>query len=110
MDIRRSWRSIEPTELALTSTHQLPSLRTDDSPRPFRNSDRDGYRDAYDNCRRKASTMTPLDVVLADIATLETAREALPSHSHTSALFSLTLFRLEDEAEALHRVALKRAA
>jgi hypothetical protein len=54
--------------------------------------------------------MTPLDVVLADIATLEAARDALPSHSHTAALLSLTLYRLEDEADALHRVALKRAA
>jgi hypothetical protein len=54
--------------------------------------------------------MTPLDVVLADIAALEAARDALPSHSHTAALFSLTLYRLEDEADAIRRVALKRAA
>jgi hypothetical protein len=54
--------------------------------------------------------MKIFDVVLADIATLEAARDALPSHSHTAALFSLTLYRLEEEADALHRVALKRAA
>ena len=54
--------------------------------------------------------MTPLDVVLADIATLEVARDALPSHSHFAALLSLTLYRLEEEAEAMRRVVLKRAA
>jgi len=54
--------------------------------------------------------MTPLDVVLAEIATLEGARDALPSHSHIAALFSLTLYRLEEEADAMRRVALKRAA
>ena len=54
--------------------------------------------------------MTPLTVVLADIATLKAARDALPSHSHSAALFSLTLYRLEEEADALRRVALKRAA
>jgi hypothetical protein len=54
--------------------------------------------------------MTPLTVVLANIATLEAARDALPSHSHIAALFSLTLYRLEDEADAMRRVALKRAA
>jgi len=54
--------------------------------------------------------MTPLEIVLADIATLEAARDALPSHSHTAALFSLTLFRLEEEVDVLRRVALKRAA
>lgn len=54
--------------------------------------------------------MTPLDVVLADIATFEVARDALPSHSHIAALLSLTLYRLEEEAETLRRVALKRAA
>jgi hypothetical protein len=53
--------------------------------------------------------MTPLDVVLAEIATLEVARDALPSHSHIAALFSLTLYRLEEEADAMRRVALKRA-
>jgi hypothetical protein len=58
----------------------------------------------------KANTMTPLDFVLADIATLEAARDALPPHSHTAALFSLTLYRLEEEADAIRRVALKRAA
>jgi hypothetical protein len=54
--------------------------------------------------------MTPLDVVLAEIATLAAARDALPSHSHTAALFSLTLYRLEEEADAMRRVPLKRAA
>jgi hypothetical protein len=54
--------------------------------------------------------MTPLDVVLADIAALEAARDALSSHSHTAALFSLTLYRLEDEADTLRRVAVKMAA
>ena len=47
--------------------------------------------------------MTPLTVVLANIATLEAARDALPSHSHIAALFSLTLYRLEEEAEAMRR-------
>jgi len=70
----------------------------------------DGYCDASDGRRRKANTMTPLTVVLADIATLKAARDALPSHSHSAALFSLTLYRLEEEADALRRVALKRAA
>jgi hypothetical protein len=54
--------------------------------------------------------MTALDIVLADIATLEAARDALPSDSHIAALLSLTLYRLQDEADALHREALKRAA
>jgi hypothetical protein len=54
--------------------------------------------------------MTPLDVVLAEIATLELARDALPSNSHSAALFSLTLYRLEAEADAMRQVALKRAA
>jgi hypothetical protein len=54
--------------------------------------------------------MTPLDIVLADIATLEAARNALPPYSHVAALLSLTLYRLQDEADALHREALKRAA
>ncbi len=34
--------------------------------------------------------MTPLDIVLADIATLEAARNALPPYSHVAALLSLT--------------------
>jgi len=54
--------------------------------------------------------MTPLDVVLADIASFEAARDALPSHSHIAALFSLTLCRLEDEVEAMRLVALEQAA
>jgi hypothetical protein len=54
--------------------------------------------------------MTPLDIVLADIARLEIARDALPVHSHIESLFSLTLYRLRDEADAMHRVACKRAA
>jgi hypothetical protein len=54
--------------------------------------------------------MTPLDIVLADIAAFEAARNALSPHSHTAALFSLTLYRLEDEADILRRVALKMAA
>lgn len=49
--------------------------------------------------------MTPLDVILVDIATLEVARDALPSQSHIAALFSLTLDRMEDEADAMRRVA-----
>ena len=85
-------------------------LRARDRPRLFRNSDRDGYCDACDGRRRKANTMTPLDVVLAEIATLELARDALPSNSHSAALFSLTLYRLEAEADAMRQVALKRAA
>jgi hypothetical protein len=48
--------------------------------------------------------MTPLDAVLADIAKLEVARDALPSHSHFAALLSLTLYRLEEEADAMRRV------
>lgn len=40
----------------------------------------------------RQTRMTALDIVLADIATPEAARDALPSHSHTAALFSLTLF------------------
>src|ERR1700690_2860862 len=85
-------------------------LRTHDRPRLIRNSDHDGDCDAYDGGRRKAKIMTPLDVVLAEIATLEAAQDALPSHSHTAALFSLTLYRLEEEADAMRRVPLKRAA
>jgi hypothetical protein len=54
--------------------------------------------------------MTPLDVVLADIATFEVARNALPAHSHFAALLSLTLYRLEEEADAMRRVALKSVA
>jgi hypothetical protein len=54
--------------------------------------------------------MTPLDVVLADIATLEAARDALPPHNHIAALFSLTLSRLEEEADVIRRVALRSAA
>jgi len=70
----------------------------------------DGYCDACDGRRRKANTVTPLTVVVADIATLEAARDALPSHSHIAALLSLTLYRLEEEADAMRRVALKSAA
>jgi hypothetical protein len=51
-----------------------------------------------------------LTCVLADIAALDAARDALPLHSHIAALLSLTLYRLEEEAEAIRRVALKRAA
>lgn len=54
--------------------------------------------------------MTALDIVLADIAMLEAAREALPSHSHVESLFSLTLYRLVGEADALRRAALGSAA
>jgi hypothetical protein len=54
--------------------------------------------------------MTPLDFVLTEIASLEAVRDALPSNSHIAALFSLTLYRLEEEADAMARVALKRAA
>jgi len=54
--------------------------------------------------------MTPLEVVLADIATLEAARDEQPPHSNIAALFSLTLDRLEDEADIMRRVPLDRAA
>ncbi len=54
--------------------------------------------------------MSPLDVVLADIAAIETARDTLPPHSDVAALFSLTLYRLEDEAERMRRETLKKAA
>jgi hypothetical protein len=54
--------------------------------------------------------MTPLDVVLAEIAKLEEARDTLPPDSDIAALFSLTLYRLEDEAELLRRESLERAA
>jgi hypothetical protein len=54
--------------------------------------------------------MTLLDLVLAEIATLEAARDALPAHSHTAALFSLTLYRLEEEADASRRVVVRKAA
>ncbi|MGA2188060.1 MAG: hypothetical protein ABSH33_05985 [Steroidobacteraceae bacterium] len=54
--------------------------------------------------------MTPLAVVLAEIATLEAARDELPSHSHIAALFSLTLYRLEEEVAILRGLALKMAA
>jgi hypothetical protein len=33
--------------------------------------------------------MTPLDVVLADIATLELARDGLPLHSHIATLYCI---------------------
>jgi len=58
----------------------------------------------------QGDTVTPLIGLLADIATLEAARDALPLHSHTAALLSLTLYRLEEEAEAMRRLALKKAA
>jgi hypothetical protein len=54
--------------------------------------------------------MTPLDFVLAQIAPLQAALDRLPPHSHIAALFSLTLYRLEEEADAIRRVALERAA
>jgi hypothetical protein len=54
--------------------------------------------------------MTSLDVVLADIATLELARDALPPHSHITALFEVTLYRLREEAAAMDLVQLKKAA
>jgi hypothetical protein len=54
--------------------------------------------------------MTPLDFVLAEIASLDAARDALPSHSHISGLFSLTVYRLEEDAAAMRRVALKNVA
>jgi hypothetical protein len=54
--------------------------------------------------------MTPLDIVLADIASLEIARDALPPHSHIAALFEVTLYRLREEAAALPPVQLKKAA
>jgi hypothetical protein len=76
----------------------------------LRNSDRDGPWMEYDGRRWKTESMTPLDVVLADIATLEGAREALPSHSHIAPLIELTLHRLREEADAMHRVELKTAA
>lgn len=64
----------------------------------------------YDGRPRWANPMTRLDIILVDIATLEVARDALPAHSHIAALFALTLVRLEDEADALHRVARRRVA
>jgi hypothetical protein len=69
-----------------------------------------GYCGACDGRRREANTMTPLAFLLAEIAALEAARDALPSHSHCAALFSLTLYRLEEEAAAMRGVALKKAA
>ena len=54
--------------------------------------------------------MTPLDVVLADIAMLEVARDSLPAHSHIAALFELTLYRLREEAEVRHRDQHRKAA
>ena len=55
--------------------------------------------------------MTPLDLVLADIASLEIARDELPPHSHIAALFEVTLFRLREEAAAMPPPAqLKKAA
>jgi hypothetical protein len=54
--------------------------------------------------------MTSLDFVLAQIAPLQAALDTLPSHSHTAALFSLTLNRLEEEADAIRRVTFERAA
>jgi hypothetical protein len=54
--------------------------------------------------------MRRLGVILVDIAALELARDGLPVHSHIASLFALTLQRLRDEAEAVRRVQLKRAA
>ena len=54
--------------------------------------------------------MTPFDIVSADIFVLETARDTLPTHSHTVALFELTLDRLRQEADILYRLQLRRAA
>jgi hypothetical protein len=54
--------------------------------------------------------MTPLDIVLADIASLEIARDALPPHSHIAALFEVTLYRLREEAAAMPPAQLKQAA
>jgi hypothetical protein len=54
--------------------------------------------------------MTSLDTVLADITSLEIARDALPPHSHIAALFEVTLFRLREEAAAMPPSQLKKAA
>jgi hypothetical protein len=55
--------------------------------------------------------MTSLDIVLADIKSLEIARDELPPHSHIAALFEVTLFRLREEAAAMPPPAqLKKAA
>lgn len=45
--------------------------------------------------------MIGLDVVLADIAAFEGARDALPPNSHVAALLSLTLYRLQEEADTM---------
>jgi hypothetical protein len=68
-----------------------------------------GRCDTDDDRWFKAKTMTPFDVVLADISRLELARATLPAHSHIAALFELTLHRLREEADVLHRVQLNRA-
>jgi hypothetical protein len=54
--------------------------------------------------------MTPLDVVLADIVTLETARDALPRHNHIAALIESTLHRLREEADVMRHARPKAAA
>jgi len=54
--------------------------------------------------------MNHLDFVLVDIAILEAAKNALPPNSHTAALVAFTLYRLEEEADAMRRMALMRAA
>jgi hypothetical protein len=97
---------------APTVAHRFPQLglRTYDRSRQLRNTHRDGYRDAFDSHPPKANTMTPLDFVLAQTTPLQSALDRLPSHSHIAALFSLTLYRLEEEADAIRRVALERAA
>jgi hypothetical protein len=73
-------------------------------------SDRGGSRGATGSRSTKGETMTPLDIVRADIAILEAARDALPPHSHIEALIELTLRRLCEEAETMSRAQRKKAA
>ena len=49
-------------------------------------------------------TMTRLDLVTADISSIQADRDALPQHSHVASLVELTLDRLQQEADALHRL------
>jgi hypothetical protein len=106
------WRTVVRIRSALQAAHRLPHLASGavivrgcsetliDKATVIRSGGR----------QRRLNTMTPLDVVLAEITALEAARDALPSNSHTGALFSLTLYRLQEEADALRLVALKMTA
>jgi hypothetical protein len=81
--------------------HSRPSVSWD--------CDGGGRCDTYDDRWLKAKSMTPFDVVLADISRLESAQATLPPHSHIAALFDLTLHRLREEADVLHRAQLNGA-